>query len=44
MKQVRVNLVASTLPISFWAYPANHAAEVLNRTAGPPDMRRHHQL
>ena len=37
MEQVRVNLVASNLPVSFWAYAANHAADVLNRTAGPPD-------
>ena len=34
MEQVRVNLVASNLPVSFWAYAANHAANVLNRTAG----------
>ena len=34
MEKVRVNLVASNLPVSFWAYAANHAADVLNRTAG----------
>ena len=28
LEQVRVNLVASNLPISFWAYAANHAADV----------------
>ena len=37
MEQVRVNLVASNLHISFWAYAAYHAADVLNRTSGPPD-------
>ena len=37
MEQVRVNLVASNLSVSFWAYAANHAADVLNRTAGLPD-------
>ena len=38
MEQVRVNLVASNnLPVSFWAYAAIHAADVINRTAGPPD-------
>ena len=37
MKQVSVNLVASNLPVSFWAYAAIHAADVINRAAGPPD-------
>ena len=37
MEQVRVNLVASKLPVSFWAYAAQHAIDVLNRTTGPSD-------
>ena len=36
MEQTRVNLVASQLPISFWAYAATHGIDVLNRTTGPP--------
>ena len=36
MEQVRVNLVASNLPVSFWAYAAIHATDVVNRTAGLP--------
>ena len=37
MEQVRVNLVASNPPVSFWAYAAQHGVDVLNRTTGPPD-------
>ena len=37
MEQIRVNLVASNFPISFWAYAAQHGVDVLNRTTGPPD-------
>ena len=36
--QVRVNLDASNLPVSFWAYyAAQRGVDVLNRTTGPPD-------
>ena len=34
MEQVRVNLVASNPPVSFWAYAAHHAADVCS-TARP---------
>ena len=37
MEQVCVNLIASNLPVSFWAYAANHATDMLNRTAALPD-------
>ena len=36
---VSVNLVASNLPIqgiTFWAYVAQHAVDIINRTTGPP--------
>ena len=37
LEHVRVNLVASNLPVSFWAYAAQHVVDVLNRTTGPPN-------
>ena len=37
MEPARVNLVASNLPVAFWAYAAQHTVDVLNRTTGPPD-------
>ena len=37
MEQIRVNLVASNFPISFWTYAAQHGVDVLNRTTAPPD-------
>ena len=37
MDLVRVELLSSGLGTSRWTYAANHAADVLNRTTGPPD-------
>eukprot|EP00965_Chrysotila_dentata_P118870 3930895-Pleurochrysis_carterae.AAC.1 len=36
MELARSNLVASNAPSSFWSYAVLHAADVLNRTTGPP--------
>ena len=34
---IRVNMIASNMPISFWPCAAQHAVDVLNRTTSPPD-------
>ena len=39
MELARVNLLASNMPTSFWAYAIQHAVETLNRTTGPPPQR-----
>eukprot|EP00965_Chrysotila_dentata_P089378 2951327-Pleurochrysis_carterae.AAC.1 len=36
LEPARSNLVASRAPPSFWTYAVIHAADVLNRTTGPP--------
>jgi hypothetical protein len=37
MDLVRVNLLASNAPLSFWPYAVAHAVDVLNRTSCPPE-------
>ena len=37
IEQVRVNLVVSNLPVSFWVYAAQHPIDVLSRTTCPPN-------
>ena len=38
MEQVCVNLVASNLPVSFWAYAAQHAVDVLKGRIGVEEI------
>ena len=40
MEMVRAALVSSNAPIGFWNYAAEHAADILNRTTGPPESTK----
>ena len=37
VENMRSNLVAGNVPITFWPFVAQHSADVLNRTGGPPE-------
>ena len=36
MELARVNILASNMPTTFWAYAIQHGVDILNRTTGPP--------
>ena len=37
---MRSTMVSGAIPTSFWNYVAQHSADVLNRTGGPPGSNK----